>query len=142
MNRFPRLHNAMWPGLVGKGPDSEPPIDLDTIEASVQLGECGRRVGPEALSRLDMPKRRRLLERIDIRFSPRQGLCLADCATASEAMLCGSAFCLAGIRWIAGHDIPWLGPITQRLLAAVPLPDPDKQRERRELRAQLLSGAS
>ena len=24
----PALHNAMWPGLVGKGPDSEPPIDL------------------------------------------------------------------------------------------------------------------
>jgi hypothetical protein len=21
----------MWPGLVGKGPDSEPPIDLDTV---------------------------------------------------------------------------------------------------------------
>ena len=21
----------MWPGLVGKGPDSEPPIDLDTM---------------------------------------------------------------------------------------------------------------
>ncbi|MFC8410413.1 ABC transporter ATP-binding protein [Arthrobacter sp. NPDC057259] len=33
-------------------------------------------------------------------------------------------------------------PYTQRLLAAVPLPDPEKQRERRELRAQLLSGAS
>ena len=33
-------------------------------------------------------------------------------------------------------------PYTQRLLAAVPLPDPDKQRERRELRARLLSGAS
>ena len=29
--RFPALHNAMWPGLVGKGPDSEPPIDLDTM---------------------------------------------------------------------------------------------------------------
>ena len=28
---------------------------------------------------------------------------------------------------------------TQRLLAAVPLPDPEKQRERRELRAQLLA---
>jgi sugar phosphate isomerase/epimerase len=27
----PKLHNAMWPGLVGKGPDSEPPIDLDTM---------------------------------------------------------------------------------------------------------------
>lgn len=28
---FPKLHNAMWPGLVGKGPDSEPPFDLDTM---------------------------------------------------------------------------------------------------------------
>src|SRR5687767_280921 len=28
----PALHNAMWPGLVGKGgPDAEPPIDLDTM---------------------------------------------------------------------------------------------------------------
>jgi sugar phosphate isomerase/epimerase len=31
MNTFPALHNAMWPGLVGKGPDSEPPIDLETM---------------------------------------------------------------------------------------------------------------
>ena len=30
-SQFPKLHNAMWPGLVGKGPDSEPPIDLDTM---------------------------------------------------------------------------------------------------------------
>ncbi|MEA3213610.1 MAG: hypothetical protein QOE70_6667 [Chthoniobacter sp.] len=30
-NNFPKLHNAMWPGLVGKGPDSEPPFDLDTM---------------------------------------------------------------------------------------------------------------
>jgi sugar phosphate isomerase/epimerase len=30
-NAFPALHNAMWPGLVGKGPDSEPPIDLETM---------------------------------------------------------------------------------------------------------------
>ncbi len=28
---YPALHNAMWPGLVGKGPGSEPPIDLDTM---------------------------------------------------------------------------------------------------------------
>ena len=31
MNKYPAIHNAMWPGLVGKGPDSEPPIDLDTM---------------------------------------------------------------------------------------------------------------
>jgi hypothetical protein len=27
----PALHNAMWPGIVGRGPDSEPFIDLDTM---------------------------------------------------------------------------------------------------------------
>jgi sugar phosphate isomerase/epimerase len=32
-NTYPAVHNAMWPGLVGKGPDSEPPIDLDTMLA-------------------------------------------------------------------------------------------------------------
>src|SRR5579862_4002440 len=30
-NTSPALHNAMWPGMVGKGPDSEPPIGLDTM---------------------------------------------------------------------------------------------------------------
>lgn len=30
-NNFPKLHNAAWPGLVGKGDDGQPPIDLDTL---------------------------------------------------------------------------------------------------------------
>lgn len=30
-NNYPKLHNAAWPGVVGKGPDSEPTIDLDTM---------------------------------------------------------------------------------------------------------------
>ncbi len=30
-NNYPKLHNASWPGVVGKGPDSEPPIPLDTM---------------------------------------------------------------------------------------------------------------
>ena len=38
-NNFPKLHNAMWPGLVGKGPDSEPPIDLDTMIALTAKAE-------------------------------------------------------------------------------------------------------
>src|SRR6187200_2884318 len=30
--KYPKLHNAMWPGLVGKGsPGAEPAIDLDTM---------------------------------------------------------------------------------------------------------------
>lgn len=30
-NNFPKLHNATWPGIVGKGADSEPPIEFDTM---------------------------------------------------------------------------------------------------------------
>src|SRR5215203_4671569 len=30
-NNFPKLHNAAWPGVVGKGEGSEPPIELDTM---------------------------------------------------------------------------------------------------------------
>ena len=31
MNNYPKLHNATWPGVVGKGPDSEPPIPFDDM---------------------------------------------------------------------------------------------------------------
>ena len=33
MNHLPKLHNAMWPGLVGKGtePGQEPPISLERM---------------------------------------------------------------------------------------------------------------
>jgi sugar phosphate isomerase/epimerase len=31
VNNYPKLHNAAWPGLVGKGDGGEPPIDLDTM---------------------------------------------------------------------------------------------------------------
>jgi sugar phosphate isomerase/epimerase len=30
-HHLPALHNAMWPGIVGKGGDAEPAIDLDTM---------------------------------------------------------------------------------------------------------------
>ncbi len=30
-NNFPKLHNAAWPGMVGKGDDSEPPISLEKM---------------------------------------------------------------------------------------------------------------
>lgn len=42
-NNFPKIHNAMWPGLVGKGPGSEPYIDLDTmldLTANARAGEA------------------------------------------------------------------------------------------------------
>lgn len=30
-NNFPKLHNATWPGIVGKGPDSQPVIPFDSM---------------------------------------------------------------------------------------------------------------
>jgi len=42
---YPKLHNAMWPGLVGKGsPGAEPAIDLDTmLDLSAQASVGGVR---------------------------------------------------------------------------------------------------
>ena len=41
-NAFPRLHNAAWPGVVGKGsPDAEPFIDLDTMLKLTAAAEVG-----------------------------------------------------------------------------------------------------
>jgi sugar phosphate isomerase/epimerase len=41
-NNFPKLHNAAWPGVVGKDPDSEnPPIDLDTMIGYTAEAEVG-----------------------------------------------------------------------------------------------------
>ncbi|PWJ59655.1 xylose isomerase-like TIM barrel protein [Dyadobacter jejuensis] len=38
-HNFPKLHNATWPGIVGKGPDSEPVISLDTMLESTAAAE-------------------------------------------------------------------------------------------------------
>jgi sugar phosphate isomerase/epimerase len=41
-NNYPKLHNAMWPGLVGKGsPGAEPCIDLDTMLDLTAKAEVG-----------------------------------------------------------------------------------------------------
>jgi branched-subunit amino acid aminotransferase/4-amino-4-deoxychorismate lyase len=62
------------------------------------------RVVEEICAGLDIPFERRMLTQ-------------ADCTSADEAMLCGSAFCLAGVRWIQGTYLNWPGALTQRLLA-------------------------
>lgn len=41
-----------------------------------------------------------------------------DCQAADEAMLTGTAFCLAGVRSINGATLPWPGPVTDALAAA------------------------
>ena len=39
MNNFPKLHNATWPGIVGKGADSEPVIPFDSLLAMTAAAE-------------------------------------------------------------------------------------------------------
>ncbi len=41
MNKYPAIHNAMWPGLVGKGADSEPHIELETMLDLTAQAEVG-----------------------------------------------------------------------------------------------------
>lgn len=38
-NNYPKLHNATWPGVVGKGEGSEPPISLDKLLALTAAAE-------------------------------------------------------------------------------------------------------
>ena len=40
-NNYPKLHNATWPGVVGKGPGSEPFIPLDTLLKLTADAEVG-----------------------------------------------------------------------------------------------------
>ena len=40
-NTYPKLHNAMWPGIVGKGDGSEPIIPLDTLLELTAKAEYG-----------------------------------------------------------------------------------------------------
>src|SRR4029077_19356082 len=41
-NQFPKLHNAAWPGVVGKGsPEAEPFIELDTMLDLTAKAEVG-----------------------------------------------------------------------------------------------------
>jgi branched-chain amino acid aminotransferase len=75
------------------------------------------------------PERRKVLDGISLRVT--QELCAkvgvpfveapivpADLRRASEAMLTGTGFCIAGVRRIDGYELTWPGPVFRKLLAA------------------------
>ncbi len=39
-NTFPKLHNAAWPGVVGKGPDTPEPIDELSTMIDLTTAAC------------------------------------------------------------------------------------------------------
>jgi branched-chain amino acid aminotransferase len=45
-------------------------------------------------------------------------LTVEDCRGASEGLLTGTAFCVAGVRRVAGVELPWPGPVYRKLLHA------------------------
>jgi branched-chain amino acid aminotransferase len=54
---------------------------------------------------------------LGIRFAEDDVL-LTDLCEADEALLCGTAFCLAGVSRLQTWTLPWPGPVCTRLLAA------------------------
>jgi branched-chain amino acid aminotransferase len=63
-----------------------------------------------------------------------QPLTVADCHTADEALLTGTAFCLAGVSRLDGRALTWPGPITEALAGAW------ARRVGLDYRAQFLAG--
>jgi branched-chain amino acid aminotransferase len=60
---------------------------------------------------------RELCADLGIPFAERP-LTLAECLSAREAMLTSTPYCVAGVRSINGHPLPWPGPTFRRLLDA------------------------
>jgi branched-subunit amino acid aminotransferase/4-amino-4-deoxychorismate lyase len=56
-----------------------------------------------------------LCDELRIDFLERD-LTIADCVAADEAMICGTAFCLAGVRHLEERTYPFPGPTLGRLL--------------------------
>lgn len=71
----------------------------------------------EALDGISLRVVRELCAELDVQFAE-SNVNLADLRLASEAMLCGTAFCLAGVSWAQGDSIAWPGPVTMRLQRA------------------------
>jgi branched-subunit amino acid aminotransferase/4-amino-4-deoxychorismate lyase len=84
--------------IVCQGTVLSPP--LDAVLEGVSLG-----VVEELCRDLCIPFARRLIT-------------LDDAASAEEAMLCSTGFCLAGVRRLNQVELPWPGPIFVQLLSA------------------------
>lgn len=76
---------------------------------------------------------RELCAELAIPFTERQ-LKLADCYAAQEAFLCGTSFCMAGVRRLEDITFGWPGVVTERILSRW------SAQVGVDIRAQILSG--
>jgi branched-subunit amino acid aminotransferase/4-amino-4-deoxychorismate lyase len=92
----------------------------ETAGANFLLVRAGTVVSPPAetiLGGISLMAVKELCADLGIAFEERP-ISAADCHTADEALLASTPYCLAGVRQIDGHPIPWPGTLWQRLLAA------------------------
>jgi branched-subunit amino acid aminotransferase/4-amino-4-deoxychorismate lyase len=73
-----------------------------------------------------------ICQELQLPFQERR-LTVQDCLEADEALLTGTAFCVAGVSQLNGHSIPWPGKVFERLL------DAWNKRVGLDVRAQILS---
>jgi branched-chain amino acid aminotransferase len=92
----------------------------ETAAANFLIVRGGKVVSPPRSSVLEGVSLRvveELCGELGIGFEERP-LGVYDCLGAEEAMLTGTAFCLAGVSRINGVPLAWPGPVTLRLLKA------------------------
>jgi branched-subunit amino acid aminotransferase/4-amino-4-deoxychorismate lyase len=92
----------------------------ETAAANVLIVRNGAVISPPRtmiLNGISLRVVEELCGELAIPFSER-ALTLAECQAADEAILTGTAFCMAGVRSMDGVELRWPGPVTQRLLAA------------------------
>lgn len=97
-------------------------LDLDghvteTAAANFLIVHKGTVLSPPAgtvLPGISLDTIRELCRELAIPYEERP-ITLGQCLGADEAMLAGTAFCLAGVSQLNGKPIPWPGPVTVRL---------------------------
>jgi branched-subunit amino acid aminotransferase/4-amino-4-deoxychorismate lyase len=83
----------------------------------VRGGTVSTPLPTSVLGGISLQVTRELCTQLGIPFAERN-LSLAECQSADEAMLSCTSYCLAGVRSLGGVDLPWPGPVFEKLLAA------------------------
>jgi branched-chain amino acid aminotransferase len=107
----------------------------DTAAASFLIAKDGTVYSPprsSILAGISLQTTEEICRELGIEFRERP-ITIDDCRQADEALLTGTAFCLAGVSRINGMRIPWPGPLLEKLLQAW------NQRVGLDIPAQILS---
>ncbi len=115
-----RGRTGVPPGAIALLLDADTQCVTETAIGNVLIVRGGAVCSPPRSAVLDGISLRvtaGLCERLAIPCSGRP-FTLHEAQSADEVMLTGTAFCLAGVRWLEGVELPQPGPVTRRLQQA------------------------